>query len=162
VEAVRSDALDPTIQGDEEIVSFNLILHHLIGGSERATTELQKRALASWKGRARAVFVNEYIYESFVGNLSGRLIFSITSNPILSWIGGRLAAVFPSFKANTFGVGVRFRAHEEWVRLFQSAGYSVTGRMVGEAEPVSPAWRLLLIKCIRRDSFRLEPSPTRQ
>ena len=38
--------------------------------------------------------------------------------------------VVPSLKANTFGVGVRFRAHGEWLRVFESAGYDVKSSVV--------------------------------
>jgi hypothetical protein len=157
VEAVQGDALDPPVMGDEEIVSFNLILHHLVGSSEIATKDLQRRALARWRDHARAIFVNEYIYESYLGNLSGWLIFQITKSRILSAIGRAASAAIPSLRANTFGVGVRFRAHQEWVQEFAEAGYNVKSTAIGSEEPVAVLWRLLLIKCIRRDSFLLEP-----
>jgi hypothetical protein len=157
VEARQGDALAPEYQGDEEVVCFNLILHHLVGRSSSETRELQHRALSLWRTHARAVFVNEYIYESFVANVSGALIYSITSSRILSAIGRTIARVIPAFRANTFGVGVRFRAHEEWVRLFRTAGFEVVGRTCGLEERVSPPLRLLLIRSIRRDSFLLRP-----
>ena len=157
VEATLGDALNPIIDGDEDVVSFNLILHHLVASSERATRTLQSEALAVWKPHVRAVFVNEYIYESYFGNLSGWLIFKITKSPVLSQIGRIVSAVIPSLKANTFGVGVRFRASAEWIRLFDSAGYVLKSKAVGAAEPVSFARRLLFIKQIRRDSYLLEP-----
>src|SRR3546814_5915085 len=81
------DALNPVPVGDEDVVTFNLILHHLVGPSEAATRELQVRALSAWRGRARRVFVDEYIYQSFVPGVSGRLIYEITSSKILSFIG---------------------------------------------------------------------------
>jgi hypothetical protein len=155
IEAVSGDALDPPIVGDEGVVAFNLILHHLVGSSEESTVELQRRALAAWRRQASAVFVNEYIYESYFWNLSGWLIFQITKNRVLSKVGGFIATFVPAFRANTFGVGVRFRAHEEWRRLFTASGYTVRSTVVGEREHVSPSLRLLLIKHIRRDSFLL-------
>jgi hypothetical protein len=157
VEAVRGDALSPQIVGDEGIVCFNLILHHLVGPSERDTRDLQRKALAVWRNHTRAVFVNEYIYESYVATLSGWLIYQITKSRFLSWIGRAVSTVVPSLKANTFGVGVRFRAHREWVRLFASAGYEVKSRVTGREERVRPPLRLLLIRRIRRDSFLLHP-----
>lgn len=157
VDAVKGDALAPTVAGDEDVVCFNLILHHLIGPTEEATRSLQTKALKAWHGRARAVFVNEYIYQSFVGTMSGWLIYRITSNRLLSWIGTQAARVVPSFKANTFGIGVRFRAHEEWHRLFAEAGYRVTDVRIGAAEHISFPLRTLLIRTIRRDSFLIEP-----
>ena len=157
IDATQGDALNPSISGDENIVSFNLILHHLVAQSDRATLALQTEALAVWQPHVQSVFVNEYIYESYFGNLSGWLIFRITKSPVLSWFGRIVATVVPSLKANTFGVGVRFRANQEWKRVFESAGYVVKSSVVGEDEHVSLPRRLLLIKHIRRDSFMLEP-----
>ena len=157
LEAQRGDALAPTFTGDEDLVCFNLILHHLVGSSEAETRRLQGQALHAWQGHANGVFVNEYIYESFVGNLSGWLIFQITKSRVLSAVGRIAATVIPSFKANTFGVGVRFRANAEWVRLFEEAGYGVVKSVEGEAERVAPPLRLLLIRHIRRNSFLLMP-----
>ena len=59
----------------------------------------------------RAVFVNEYIYELYVGNVSGWLIFQVTKSRVLSWIGRVVSTVVPSLRAKTFGVSVRFRTH---------------------------------------------------
>jgi SAM-dependent methyltransferase len=160
VDAAYGDALNPDAMGGEGIITLNLILHHLVGSSEQITFELQRKALAAWRRHAQAVFVNEYIYESYLGNLSGWLIFQITKSRFLSGIGRVVSSVVPAFRANTFGVGVRFRAHEEWVRLFASAGFDVKRRLVGEEEHVSLPLRLLLIKHIRRDSFLLEPRHT--
>lgn len=157
VEAVIGDALAPEFRGDEKVACFNLILHHLIGAGERETRALQVQALRAWRGQARALFVNEYIYQSYVGSVSGALIFAITANPVLSWMGRQLARVVPAVKANTFGVGVRFRSHEEWLKLFHEAGYRVIDSRKGAPEPIAPPLRSLLIKTIRRDSFRLEP-----
>lgn len=161
VEAEIGDALKPAIDGNEDIACFNLILHHLVGRCEAATAELQRNALVAWRPHVRAVFVNEYIYESYLANLSGRLIYQITKNSVLSWIGRMVAAVVPALKANTFGVGVRFSAHDEWKRLFGQAGFEVKATVIGDAERVSPVLRLLLIRQIRRDSFLLEPVAAR-
>lgn len=157
VHATRGDALAPIAAGDEEVASFNLILHHLVAGSEAETRALQVRALSAWHGRAQALFVNEYIYESFIARLSGWLIFRITKSRVLSALGKVVAKVVPAFKANTFGVGVRFRSHDEWVELFSQAGFQVEDRRIGNSERVAPPLRLLLIRTIRRDSFLLRP-----
>lgn len=156
VEAVEGDALNPVVAGDEDIVCFNLILHHLVAGDETGTRALQIAALRAWRGHARAVIVNEYIYQSYIGYLSGRLIYAITGSALLSWLGQQVARVIPAFRANTFGVGVRFRAHEEWLALFREAGFRVVDKRIGRPEPVAPPLRLLMIRTIRRDSFRLE------
>ncbi len=156
VDARLGDALKPEIAGDEAVACFNLILHHLVGRTERETRALQIQALRNWRGRVDAVFVNEYIYESFVPELSGRLIFEITASSVLSFVARQVAKVVPPLRANTFGVGVRFRSRDEWVRLFDEAGYRVVAETTGEPEYISPPLRALMIKIIRRDSFRLE------
>jgi hypothetical protein len=161
LEAIRGDALNPTLSGDESIVSFNLILHHLVGATEQRTLELQRRALEVWRPFVRSVFVNEYIYESYLDDLSGRLIFHITKSRALSWMAGIVSKVVPAFRANTFGVGVRFRAHDEWRRVFASAGYDVKASVTGDEELIALPLRLLLIRQIRRDSFLLQPTASR-
>jgi hypothetical protein len=157
VDATVGNALAPPIGGDEDVACFNLILHHLVGEDEAATRHLQQRALAVWRSPRRCIFVNEYIYDSYFGTLSGRLIFEITRSRLLSALAKAVSRVVPSLRANTFGVGVRFRAYDEWVRLFASQGFRVAATMRGDEEHVSPARRLLMIRSCRRDSFLLEP-----
>lgn len=156
VSGVLGDALEPPMYGDEDIVTFNLMLHHLIGDNEGCTRELQKRALSVWREKAKYIFVNEYVYDSLFGNFSGRAIYEITKNKLLSAIGRVISRFIPSLKANTFGVGVRFRAHGEWVELFEECGFSVVSRIHNEPEYVpTPRRFILLIKQVRRDSFLL-------
>lgn len=158
IDAAQGDALNPAMSGDESVVCFNLILHHLVGKSEAVTSDLQRRALSAWHSRAPAIFVNEYIYESYVlDGFSGWLIYQITSNSALSKLGNLIAKILPSLKANTFGVGVRFRSHQEWKRMFESLGFNVVATVTGKQEGVSLPRRMLLIKNCRRDSFLLKP-----
>lgn len=157
IDASVGDALQPQMSGREDIVSFNLILHHLVSSSEPVTRGLQMRALSVWRGHVQFVFVNEYIYESFVGHLSGWLIYRITKSTVLSAMAKYVSRVVPSLRANTFGVGVRFRAHDEWRRLFDEAGFEVVATERGMNEPVSLPRRVLFIREIRRDSFVLRP-----
>lgn len=157
VDAILGDALTPEIRGDEKVVCFNLILHHLVGPSDASTKTLQKRALSAWHDRPVRLFINEYIYESYFGNISGRLIFSITSSAFLSALAKLISIFIPSFRANTFGVGVRFRSHNEWIDLFREAGFKVSAVAIGQAEHVASPLRMLLIREIRRDSYLLEP-----
>lgn len=158
IEAIYGDALHPIIIGDETIICFNLILHHLIGSSEYETHKMQTRALSIWQSSVHAIFVNEYIYESYIiNNISGWLIYKITSNSILSRLGRYIAKFIPSLKANTFGVGVRFRSHEEWRKIFSSIGFEVIDTIYGKDEYISLPRRFLLIKKCRRDSFILKP-----
>lgn len=154
VEAEVGDALNLPTRGDEAVVCLNLILHHLVAGSASGTRDLQRRAVRPWRCR---IFVNEYIYESYLGNVSGWLIYQVTSSRWLSAMAKAGSKLIPALRANTFGVGVRFRAHQEWVELFRSEGFEVEKVAIGEDEKVSPVWRMLLIKSIRRDSFLLRP-----
>jgi hypothetical protein len=155
--AVQGDALNPKIDRNCHIVAFNLILHHLVAGTNHETLTLQRRALLVWKPQVNAIFVNEYIYESYLPGFSGWLIYIITKSPLLSLIGSVISKVIPSLRANTFGVGVRFRSREEWIRVFDSAGYIVKSSSLGQSEHVSFARKFLLIRQIRRDSFLLIP-----
>lgn len=158
LDADYCDALNPKIIGDEYIVCFNLILHHLIGNSDDETYDFQKRALSVWHSKTHAIFVNEYIYESyFAEGFSAWLIYKITSNLALSKLGNVIAKILPSLKANTFGVGVRFRTHNEWKTMFESIGFNIVDTVKGNPEGVSLPRRLLLIKKCRRDSFLLKP-----
>lgn len=155
VEAVVGDALKPVKIKDESVACFNLILHHLVAKSESETLALQSRAISAWRDNNVKVFVNEYIYESWIENFSGWLIYQITKNKLLSSIGGAVSKVVPSLKANTFGVGVRFRSNSEWKKIFEESGFSVKDELRGKPEFISLPRRMLLIKEIRRDSFLL-------
>ena len=99
IEGEIGDALSPRIKGDESIASFNLILHHLIGNNESETRSLQKSALCYWIEKLDYVFVNEYIYESFISNLSGSLIFNLTRSKFFSIIGKVVGKFVPSLKS---------------------------------------------------------------
>lgn len=156
VSAEIGDALCPEVRSDEKIVCFNLILHHLISDTDIGTAKLQMQAISSWHDTKSSLFVNEYIYESLFNDFSGWFIYQITKSNALSSIAKTIAYVFPTLRANTFGVGVRFRDRNNWHKLFHSAGYRVVDEIKGDEENVSIARRILLIKSIRRDSYLLE------
>lgn len=157
LEATVGDAIHPEVRGDEAVVCFNMILHHLVAQTEGQTRQLQSSALETWRGRSRYVFINEYIYDSWFGGLAGSMIYRVTKSKVLSRIASVLARLAPSLRANTFGVGVRFRSGAEWRDLFHAAGYEVVGSLRGTDEEVSLARRALMIRCIHRDSFLLAP-----
>jgi hypothetical protein len=162
LDARCENALAPNIAGDESVICFNLILHHLVGPSEAITLALQKQALQAWRGRASAIFVDEYIYDSFIGNFSGWFIYTITSSSFLSSIGRSISRFMPSLRANTFGVGVRFRSRREWVTIFKDLGFTVMCTVRGHEEAVSIPRRLLMISSCRRDSFLLRAAATHE
>lgn len=154
--AAMGDALGPPIIGDETVICFNLILHHLISDTDAKNRQLQSQALQSWSTQKVLIFVNEYIYESpFRGTLAPFVIWVITSNKFLANIASYVARWVPSLRANTFGTGVRFRTEHDWRRLFLEAGYEVRGHIRGGEERISLARRCLSISSCRRDSFLL-------
>jgi hypothetical protein len=155
IRASYGDALSPPISGDESVVCFNLILHHLVSTTESETENLQTKALHAWRDARCQVFVHEYIYDSFLGDASAKLIYAITSSSLLSRLAGVVAKVLPSLRANTFGIGVRFRSKASWENLFERANFTVVRYARGADEPVALARRLLLIKSCRRDTFVL-------
>lgn len=156
LDARVGDALHPPKEAGDRIACFNLVLHHLVGRSERQTRALQIRALQTWHGAIETVFVNEYIYESFIPGMSGRLIYEITSSRLLSALARIVGRYVPALRANTLGVGVRFRDDHEWKRLFGEAGYKVVSQTHGWSERIDLPLRMLLIRGIRRNSYRLE------
>lgn len=155
VGARKGDALAPTFSGKEGVACFNLILHHLVGANDRATMELQKRALTVWSENSDYVFVNEYDYDSYIPGASGRLIFELTRSRLASAALACLGKFIPAFRANTFGVGVRFRSQGEWLEIFANCNLEAVSIVRGKPEFVSTLWRLLLLRTIRRDSFLL-------
>lgn len=119
IDAEIGDAITPKISASVDAVCLNLILHHLVGVSESDTRQLQTKAMSVWVASSKFLFVHEYIYESYFGGFSGWLIFQITKSSFLSWFGKMGAKLMPSLKANTFDVGVRFRAAEEWREILK-------------------------------------------
>lgn len=159
LDAEKGDALKPTHRGDEGLASFNLMLHHLVAADDGATRALQVQALRVWLQHVDRVFVNEYIYESHLQpGISAWLIYRITASSLLSAVAKRVSRWVPSLRANTFGVGVRFRDADGWEALFAEAGWKLHSQRRGKEEHVSWARRLLLIRSCRRDSFLLERS----
>jgi hypothetical protein len=155
VHAEVADALAPPIAGDEEGACFNLVLHHLVAASASETRQLQMRALRVWRTQAQWLFVNEYIYDSYAADFSGAFIHAVTRSRVLSAIARAAARIAPSLRANTLGVGVRFRSRAAWLALFEEAGLEVVAQAEGRCERVPWPLRLLLIAQIRRDSFLL-------
>jgi hypothetical protein len=155
LEATLGDAVTYKPKRDEKVACFNLILHHLIGKSDAQTYALQVKAITNWRLENRFVFVNEYIYESFIPGFSGWVIYAITSSRLLSTIAKLVSKFVPSLKANTFGIGVRFRSNNEWLEIFRRSGFVVASVKDGREEMVSLALRLLLIRSIKRNSYLL-------
>ncbi len=107
-----------------DLVTVNVLLHHLVGKSEEQTRELITRCLEGIRSLIRPgglVVVYEQIYEGLLPLPDpGRLIYALTSirQP---WIARHLK----KFGANTAGIGVRFRSTGAWRSLFSQAGLLV-------------------------------------
>ena len=159
--AVHGSILDPPpALGAEpfDVVVFNMILHHLVGDSDEATEDNQKNALRVARGllnKGGRVVLNEYCYSGFVkDDLSGRLIYEITSSRALAGLVRTIGRLFPNhLAANTVGVGVRFRPLLSWARLGTEAGLVLERMIDGPPDPPSLARKcLLLIREVRRSS----------
>jgi hypothetical protein len=160
-DAEIGDALAPPIRGDEGVVTFNLILHHLIGDTTRKTRELQIAALRTWRGAADYVYVNEYVYQApLATDFAGLMIYLVTRSRTLSLLGSAISRLpfLKALRANTFGVGVRFRSNASWRNLFRDSGYEIVAFAPGPHEDMPLSRRLLLIWSKRRDSYLLRPS----
>ena len=105
------------------------------------------------------IFVNEYIYESIRRQSEWEIDLCHHSQQefCLHWPNSRHVS-FQLSGPTPFGVGVRFRSHDEWVELFKDAGFSTEAVRIGADEDIKLPLRLLLIKAIRRDSFMLRTS----
>lgn len=75
IEAAYGDALNPTVMGDENVVCFNLILHHLVGKSEDETCNLQRRALSGTQILPQSSSMNISMNHLFSKTFPGGLFF---------------------------------------------------------------------------------------
>ena len=160
LEVFYDDIIQTRHADKSDIVSLNLVLHHLVGGSQKKTDSLQVAALsnqANGKMEESKLFINEYVYESYISDeFASWAIFSITSSSFLSTVARQIGRFVPSLKANTLGVGVRFHSLRGWIQLFERAGWKVERHIEGQPEMISVPRRLsFALKSCRRDSFIL-------
>ncbi len=159
VPALIGDAITTRAADGNDFAAFNMILHHLVAPGFRATEELQTAALANLaiRGGPKRVFVSEFVYEGYVLNWPAALIFAVTSSKALSTAASSVARFIPSLRANTFGVGVRFRAAPDWARMFARSGWRVSAHRTHPSGPIGVAKLVALgLRSWRRDSFLLE------
>jgi SAM-dependent methyltransferase len=107
-----------------DLITVNMLLHHLVGQTEKETLEnvnsclLSIRELLTPTGH---LIVYEQTYEGVLPGLQpGKIIFSLTSvkNTLIS-------RALRNLGANTAGTGVRFRSRNEWIALFQGARFKI-------------------------------------
>jgi hypothetical protein len=102
-----------------DLITINWVLHHLVSDSHARSVRNMMDTLGACvralTGRGR-ISVFEDLYDGILlDGLPSRLIFLLTSSRALSGLVGRMGA-------NTAGVGVCFRSHRQWKRLFMNAG----------------------------------------
>jgi SAM-dependent methyltransferase len=141
-----------------DVVSFNLMLHHIIGDDEPSTYELQRRALEQGlklMSNEGKMFVHEICYEGrLLRDLSARLIYGITSSRFIGAAIRVMGKAIAALSANTAGIGVRFRPSHAWMTLASKAGLSLVSGCKGEPEQHSWMRTLfLLIREVRRHSW---------
>ena len=157
VNAIEKNILTTIEKYSVDVMLFNLVLHHLVGSSNRETLATQKTALENAKCCTNTIIVHEYIYESyFFDGLSSYLIWLLTSSTSLVRLLAMIGKIIPSLNANTIGVGVRFNCKSGWRRLFQDAGFRIVNSIDCQREHVSFPRRILLIRNLYRTTFLLE------
>ena len=114
------DLLLPRLKFD--LVTVNVLLHHLVDESPKLTRDRVVECLALLRERLSdhgVLAIYEQFYDSFVPGVDpGELIFGIT----------RLRAAAPVLRALGFataGIGVAFRSRRGWEELFEEAGLEV-------------------------------------
>lgn len=119
---IRADALDLVNFGNYDIIFCNWVLHHLVktGSYTQTTKNLEiffdsSRKVLSSRGR---LSIFEIDYNGFIDDLPGKSIFHLTSSKFIAPLTSKLGA-------NTAGVGVCFRSHNEWVRKIEKSGYKI-------------------------------------
>lgn len=143
-----------------DVISFNLVLHHIIAETDSSTVALQQQALRQARVLLKdggRIFVHEICFEGrFFADLSGLLIYRITSSHHLEKVLRFTGTIFSALKANTVGVGVRFRPLIGWEEIARSVGLEALNTCEGGPEGHSLLRKaLLLIKEVRRRSLLL-------
>ena len=112
-----------------DVICFNLVLHHIIATKDSDTRKLQSLALFNARAISSvggSIFIHEICYEGrFFSGSSSAIIFHILTNALLSKMTLFISKYVPSLKANTLGVGVRYRAYDAWVKLIKLSGYNI-------------------------------------
>jgi len=110
-----------------DLITFNLMLHHLVAASSDSTTASVVSALKAASRLLRPqghIVVYEQVYNGLLAAIEpGAIIFALTRlrmplfTPMLRRMG-----------ANTAGVGVYFRSTTSWTAVFKAAGLRLLNR----------------------------------
>ena len=139
---VHASALDvdgSIAAGSCNVITFNVILHHLVGRTYQSAMDSVVKALtnaARLLAPGGRIVVYEQVYDGLVPGVEpGAIIFAVTRIRIPAFV-----RVARRFGANTAGVGVYFRSRNSWMRVFRAAGLQlVEQRPVYQDSP--PAFR---------------------
>jgi hypothetical protein len=105
-----------------DIVFLNLVLHHFVSNTYRATYKNvinTFRHLKSLLASGGYVYVFEDFYNGAVfDGLPSYLIYTLTSSK-------RLARLTRKLGANTCGFGVCFRSRKQWQKIIKKCGYEI-------------------------------------
>ena len=128
--------IDTLLLGENyDLVTINVLLHHLVGENEEQNLINISRCLKSLHrilaGKGKLV-VYEQVYEGWLRQPSpGEIIYRITK--IKS---GTFSSLMKRLGANTAGVGVRFRSIRGWQGLFERHNFrSIHAGFVLEDKP---------------------------
>lgn len=141
-----------------DLITINVLLHHLVADTEETTKENVVSCLAgakeilAFKGR---IFVYEQFYDKwFPGPEPSRLIYLLTRikfRPVAKWL--------RKFGANTAGVGVRFRSRKNWKEIFKETELTVVAeRFIKIDKPSLIRRSLLNIGCVGSYLYVLQSS----
>jgi SAM-dependent methyltransferase len=163
--AIHGSIIDPpaAIRSRKfDVISLNLMLHHIIGDDDWSTLALQRCALTrvcELLANQGHIFLHEICYEGrLFRDSSARLIYQVTASRCLGKALKLVGKAMPALSANTAGVGVRFRSMHGWSVLANSLKLKVVS--VCQSEPEGHSWlrrTLLLIREVRRQSYLLRP-----
>jgi SAM-dependent methyltransferase len=141
--------------GSCDLITVNVLLHHLVGSTYSAATAATIAALNNASRVLTAngrIVVYEQVYDGLVPWLEpGVMIFKLTSlrAPLLTPMLRRLGA-------NTAGVGVAFRSARAWTRVFKAAGLRVIEhRAVHQDSPPVVRRAALLLRSVGTQLFVL-------
>ncbi len=105
-----------------DVVFYNWVLHHLVGSTYRESlANVDQTLLVTRKAltdRARVSIFDNMYDGQIVDWLPSRLIFELTSSPVLRPLTARLGA-------NTAGTGVCFQSRKQWAKTLSRAGFEI-------------------------------------
>ena len=123
VNLIRDDFMNFSSNRQYDIISINLVLHHVIdpAGHQDRTLLLQSAFLSKAKSllaKNGLLIIQENFYNGYFNtDIPGQLVNILTGSQLLS-------KILKPF-ANTAGEGVRFRSISKWIKILEACGFNV-------------------------------------